>query len=223
MEYVWFDYENNSPDAKSSSNMGKNQNEFSSSNGILSGRKKRSRLSDMGQEILEGYIMTAGLDQRIFLWTIYGKCVGEFGTFGWDINNESTWNLRKYNPYDASAIQGSNILHAAHENKKRNQANKFGNTVSSVLHNLQSLMEEFPGITNPHDLLILKKYKPKKTETANKPANQGPVTLSLHPKKKKDDFSARNITKDSLIMKDSSSHDLLANYYSIIPLLIYKK
>ena len=52
---------------------------------------RREKKSDMGQEILEGFIMSAGLDQRVLLWNAKGQCVGEFGSFGWDINNESTW------------------------------------------------------------------------------------------------------------------------------------
>ena len=205
-------------------NNSNNGNTSSNNNNPIHGRKHRIRQSDMGQEILEGYVVTAGLDQRIFMWTIYGKCVGEFGTFGWDINNENTWNLRKYNPYDAAAtaaITGGSFS-SHHHSKKKNQSRKFGNTVTSVLHNLSSLMEEFPGITNPQDLLILKKYKPKKNElnaniskNPSNPNNPPPVTLSLHPKKQKYEFNARNITKDSLLLKDSSSKNLLPSYLNV--------
>jgi hypothetical protein len=45
----------------------------------------------MGHDVLEGYLLSAGLDQKVYLWNIHGKCVGEFGSFGWDINDERTW------------------------------------------------------------------------------------------------------------------------------------
>lgn len=54
-------------------------------------RIKREKNSDMGMDILEGFIMSAGLDQKVYLWNLSGRCVGEFGTYGWDINNEATW------------------------------------------------------------------------------------------------------------------------------------
>mmetsp|Transcript_11932 Transcript_11932/g.26555 ORF Transcript_11932/g.26555 Transcript_11932/m.26555 type:complete len:187 (-) Transcript_11932:20-580(-) len=46
----------------------------------------------MGEQVLDGYILSAGLDQRVYLWSLTGKCVGEFGSFGWDINNPRTWH-----------------------------------------------------------------------------------------------------------------------------------
>lgn len=54
-------------------------------------RAKRERNSDMGNDILEGYVMTAGLDQRVYLWSLAGKCVGMFGAYGWEIDNEASW------------------------------------------------------------------------------------------------------------------------------------
>jgi hypothetical protein len=54
-------------------------------------RVKREKQSDMGNDILEGYIMSAGLDQRVFLWSLGGKCVGMFGAYGWEIDNEASW------------------------------------------------------------------------------------------------------------------------------------
>ena len=54
-------------------------------------RTKRMKHSDMGGNLHEGFIMSAGLDQRVFLWNLTGKCVGLFGAYGWDIGNESTW------------------------------------------------------------------------------------------------------------------------------------
>jgi hypothetical protein len=54
-------------------------------------RVKREKNSDMGNDILEGYIMTAGLDQKVFLWNLSGKCVGMFGAYGWEIDNEASW------------------------------------------------------------------------------------------------------------------------------------
>lgn len=54
-------------------------------------RTKRIKHSDMGGNLHEGFIMSAGLDQRVFLWNLAGKCVGLFGAYGWDIGNESTW------------------------------------------------------------------------------------------------------------------------------------
>jgi hypothetical protein len=195
----------------------------SSSASAAPARKKRVRQSDMGQEILEGYLVTAGLDQRIFMWNIYGKCVGEFGTFGWDINNESTWNLKKYNPYDTSSNNAAlthNSSSSVSQQHRKNQSKKQSggvDSMSSVMNNLSSLMEEYPGITNPHDLFILKKYKPKRSEILarlNDTSTQ--KSLSLHPNnKKKYDFSPRNITKESLLMKDSSSSNLLPTYVAV--------
>lgn len=54
-------------------------------------RLKRLKNSDMGNDILDGFILSAGLDQRVLLWNLHGKCVGEFGTYGWDIGSEATW------------------------------------------------------------------------------------------------------------------------------------
>lgn len=50
----------------------------------------------MGNDVLEGYILTAGLDQKVYLWNLAGKCVGEFGSFGWDINDERTWLIHPH-------------------------------------------------------------------------------------------------------------------------------
>jgi hypothetical protein len=62
------------------------------SGGPSSGRRvKREKKSDMGGELLEGYVLSAGLDQRVLLWDLYGKLVGEFGSYGWDIKNAATW------------------------------------------------------------------------------------------------------------------------------------
>ncbi len=67
-------------------------------------RSRREKHSDMGQDILEGYIVSAGVDQKVFLWSVQsGRCVGEFGSFGWDINNEATW----YRKAEAAAATGS--------------------------------------------------------------------------------------------------------------------
>lgn len=44
--------------------------------------------------VLEGYVVTAGLDQKIYLWNINSRCVGEFGSSGWDINDETTWKKK---------------------------------------------------------------------------------------------------------------------------------
>jgi hypothetical protein len=54
-------------------------------------RTKRLKNSDMGNDILEGFILSAGLDQRVLLWNLQGKCVGEFGAYGWEIDCEATW------------------------------------------------------------------------------------------------------------------------------------
>lgn len=54
-------------------------------------RVKREKNSDMGNDILEGFIMTAGLDQQVYLWNLSGRCVGQFGAYGWEIGNESSW------------------------------------------------------------------------------------------------------------------------------------
>lgn len=54
-------------------------------------RVKREKNSDMGNDILEGYLMSAGLDQRVYLWNLSGKCVGMFGAYGWEIDNEASW------------------------------------------------------------------------------------------------------------------------------------
>lgn len=208
-----------------------NTNAASNSSTIATGRKKRHRLSDMGQEILEGYIVSAGLEQRIFLWTLYGKCVGEFGTFGWDINNETTWNLRRYNPYDAATSGGvggggsgggsgvNKALASAHLqklNKKKNQMKRYGNTISSVMQNLGNLMKEFPGVTNPSDLLILKQYRPKHLPTTATGERTGVnAAASIGLQKRKYDFSAQNITKETVMMKASSSEDLLSNFFAV--------
>ncbi len=54
-------------------------------------RPKRMKNSDMGNDILEGFILSAGMDQRVLLWNLQGKCVGEFGSYGWEIDSEATW------------------------------------------------------------------------------------------------------------------------------------
>ena len=54
-------------------------------------RPKRMKNSDMGNDILEGFILSSGLDQRVLLWNLQGKCVGEFGSYGWEIDSEATW------------------------------------------------------------------------------------------------------------------------------------
>lgn len=45
----------------------------------------------MSHGYLDGYVLSSGLDQKVFLWEISGKCIGEFGMFGWDISNQATW------------------------------------------------------------------------------------------------------------------------------------
>lgn len=55
-------------------------------------QNKENKLGDMmGHILLEGFVVTAGLDQRVFLWDIRGKSIGEFGVQVWDLNNELTW------------------------------------------------------------------------------------------------------------------------------------
>ncbi len=49
------------------------------------------QLSINGEDHVEGFLLTCGLDQEIILWTIYGRYVGSFGGFGWDINNVKSW------------------------------------------------------------------------------------------------------------------------------------
>jgi hypothetical protein len=61
-------------------------------------RVKREKNSDMGNDILEGFIMTAGLDQQVYLWNLSGRCVGQFGAYGWEIGNESSWFKGKGQP-----------------------------------------------------------------------------------------------------------------------------
>jgi len=66
--------------------------EASSQHSILKGvRVKRQKQSDMGQSVLDGFILSAGLDQRVFLWSLSGRCVGQFGCNDWDINSDATW------------------------------------------------------------------------------------------------------------------------------------
>jgi hypothetical protein len=66
---------------------------------LLSGhgsvRLKRQKQSDMGQSVLDGFILSAGLDQRVFLWSLTGRCVGQFGCHDWDINIDATWSQFK--------------------------------------------------------------------------------------------------------------------------------
>jgi len=45
-----------------------------------------------GKDIVDGFVVTSGLDQNVYLWTIYGKYVGRFGAYGWDISIETTWH-----------------------------------------------------------------------------------------------------------------------------------
>lgn len=65
---------------------------LSSSISMLKGaRVKRQKQSDMGQSVLDGFILSAGLDQRVLLWSLTGRCVGQFGCHDWDINSDATW------------------------------------------------------------------------------------------------------------------------------------
>jgi len=58
-------------------------------------RVKRQKQSDMGQSVLDGFVLSAGLDQRVFLWNLTGRCVGQFGCHDWDINIDTTWSQFK--------------------------------------------------------------------------------------------------------------------------------
>ncbi len=53
--------------------------------------KSGVQLSINGEDQVEGFLLTCGLDQEIILWTIHGRFVGSFGGFGWDINNVKSW------------------------------------------------------------------------------------------------------------------------------------
>lgn len=79
--------------------------------------------------------------------------------------------------------------------------------MTSILHQLSSLMKEYPGITNPYDLLILKQYKSKAFHLSSSSNNTN--------KKRQDWFAPQNITKESLLLSDSSSKDLLSNFFGV--------
>eukprot|EP01038_Epipyxis_sp_PR26KG_P010466 gene10466-14060_t len=76
-----------------------------------------------------GFVLSAGLDQRVLLWTTQGRCVGEFGSYGWDINDESTWKrkgdismLLLTSSMDEMQVGNSN-----NHNKRRKQKLSYNN------------------------------------------------------------------------------------------------
>lgn len=100
LDYVWFDYEDDvirndesGDGVKASLPRSTGKRWVVSSNPL--GREVRERRGDVGRQVLEGYVLSAGIDQKVMLWTLTGQCVGEFGTYGWDINAPDTWGNKK--------------------------------------------------------------------------------------------------------------------------------
>ena len=52
----------------------------------------------LGVTAEDGFVLSAGLDQDIMLWTMDGDCVGRFGSEVWDINDARTWGERSFEP-----------------------------------------------------------------------------------------------------------------------------
>lgn len=164
---------NGSPSKRAQKN-GKDNKKESSSNSGQQGRNKRRRNGDMGSDVLEGYVLTAGLDQRVFLWNLQGKCVGEFGTFGWDINNERTWS--EANKDSKRLAIKSTIL----QKKKKAISSSMGGHASMGA-----------------DMAVTSMMQPRAPEES---------------KPSKNLYSARNITKESLTVKESPSSNYIQNF-----------
>jgi hypothetical protein len=48
------------------------------------------------RDVVEGFIVSAGLDQRVKLWSVDGSFVGEFGSIDtWNVEDRTTWADRK--------------------------------------------------------------------------------------------------------------------------------
>lgn len=114
VEYVWFDHSalakgaeggNGDETRPASKDGGASSRRSLESAGSVGGR--RERRSDMGQGILEGYVMSAGVDQKVYLWSARdGRCVGEFGSFGWDVTDASTWYRRSLDGDEGDSPRG---------------------------------------------------------------------------------------------------------------------
>jgi hypothetical protein len=89
LEYVWFNYEESN--FNNSFNPPATAAEKAKPTSMAMTRERREKQSDMGTDVLDGYVVSAGLDQKVFLWTLTGKCVGEFGGYSWDMNREASW------------------------------------------------------------------------------------------------------------------------------------
>lgn len=152
----------------------------------MPGRAKRDKASDMGQDILEGYVLTAGLDQKVYLWAIHsahvGKCVGVFGTYAWDINSELTWaSTRIANQRLYRSTQSSNShVHVPNHHGKRTNFSNNGSTSS--------------------------------TSTKPPPAVSAATLLEREERARALQFNARYITKESLTMVESPSSAFLRTF-----------
>lgn len=148
VEYVWFDYESARPaddeDAEEAeavraasavvgenngSRVGTAKSGASRQGEAPSGKGgKREKHSDMGQDILEGYVLSAGVDQKVYLWSVHGagRCVGEFGSYGWDINSEATW-------YRRAELAASNYSGAGSKRRAQAKARRPSELVAARL------------------------------------------------------------------------------------------
>lgn len=132
------------------------------------GRDRRQRQFDMGTAVQEGYVLTAGLDQRVCLWTMQGKCVGEFGTYGWDINNEETWGGKRPSASKASRKMGGKYSSRAHGSSMMSSRMFIdGKLSSSSQVTAQSITKESINmVTSPSTAFLQNFIRQKKSATA---------------------------------------------------------
>jgi hypothetical protein len=173
-------------------------NPFGSTNefGVITGRTKRTKLSDMGQQVLEGFILTAGLDQHIYLWTTSGDCVGEFGTFGWDINDSATWahhlqalSQRTKALHAATATAISSVM-GKNPNSKDDKASGNAAMTTSGKSGKKGKGKGMGGIVSisAHQHVVADQSNAVNTVSSTR----------------EDQFSANNITKDTLFSIEKS-------------------
>jgi WD40 repeat protein len=70
-------------------------------------QQKRIFVEELHSESMnDGFILSAGLDQRVALWTLKGECLGRYGTELWDINDARTWRSTRIRHGGVDDIEG---------------------------------------------------------------------------------------------------------------------
>jgi hypothetical protein len=164
------------------------------------GRMKRERQFDAGQDVLEGFVLSAGLDQRVYLWTLQGKCIGEFGTFSWNINNEHTWVATKQaNARILLPTTGPNSNSNNNSNSSSSNANSLGRN-----KNAMSLRKK----GNHQNGGSLSQTKVSSFSSVPLDPQEIEENRQLNLRK----FDAQYITKDSILMVESPSSTFINTF-----------